>query len=181
VRARQDEQSLAIGRPLVFLDAAWQVGEASGLAAVKWQQVDLLEVLPLLRVAGGRLLLDLQPPIRQERQCPTIGGVPRLRVVAGTDRQTARLAPIGVDRPDRVAIAVLARADGLKAEGDARAVGRGSVATRRRYRSSGRNGRVVDRVNGRQPPNARLGVGRRGAARGRGFFATGSWPRRPRF
>src|SRR6185503_4188955 len=88
------------------------------------QEMDLLRVLAILRIAGGGLLLDVQTPIRQERQGPAVGGEAGVRVVPGSEREAARFAAGRVDRPDRVSIAVLPRCDGLERECDQVAVGR---------------------------------------------------------
>ena len=75
----------AVGRPCEGVDAARQVGQPAGLAAVERQQVDLVAVLAVLRAPSGRsgLLLDQQPAVGDEGERPAVGREARMAVVFG--------------------------------------------------------------------------------------------------
>jgi hypothetical protein len=111
------EQALPIGRPGERVDATREIGQAARLAAVERQEVDLLAVLALLRVAGGGLLLDVHPPVREERERPPVRREPRVPIVPSADRQAARRAvAVGLHRPQGMPVAVLDGSDRLDGE-----------------------------------------------------------------
>jgi hypothetical protein len=82
--------------------------------------VDLVAVLaaaPTVLVvvhATSRFLLDQRATIRDERQGPSVRGEAGLPVVLGADRQLPGLALVGRDQPERVAVAIETRSDGLE-------------------------------------------------------------------
>src|SRR5205085_4292078 len=109
-RAAPGEEPAAVRRPLGAVGSPWQIGQATRLAAIEREEVDLLAVLTILCLAGCRLLLDLKAPVRQECDRPAVRREPGLPVVLRPDREPARLSTcLGVDPPERVAIAVLCR------------------------------------------------------------------------
>jgi hypothetical protein len=75
--------------------------------------VDLQAVFALFRVAGGRLLLDLKATVGEEGERAAIRRESGVSVVARPDRQSTRVAAVGIDGPDRVAIRVAGRRDRL--------------------------------------------------------------------
>ena len=144
-----DHEPSAVGRPLERLDAARQVGQPARLAGPSsgrrwtWSSSSRSFVARSGRSGSSSTWIA---PVREERERPAVGREPRVPVVAGAERELARLA-VGVRRSAR------ARARGGSRRSRARRVWsvttaqrpsgerRGSVAMRRRYRSSGRGGR----------------------------------------
>ena len=137
VRRADDHESRAVRRPLEGVHPARQVGQPARLAAVERQEVDLVRVLAgsdrappvaaarATMVLGGRVLLDVGPPVRDEGERPPVRGVARMVVVLRAEGHLAGgRSAVGVDLPERVAIAVEAGRDGLDDEGRAAAVGR---------------------------------------------------------
>ena len=133
-RSGEDRQVSSVGRPLEGDDTLGQArqparlpAEASPSPTVEGQQVCLRPVLTLLRITRAiGLLLDVQPPIREEGERPTIGREARLRLVAPAEGEATRVVRTTVRRagPDCVAIAILGGCDRLDDESDVRAVGR---------------------------------------------------------
>ena len=119
VRRGRHDQAPAVGRPGEAIDAARQVGQAACLAALEREQIDLDGVLALGRLDALGRVLEGGPPVRQEGERPAIGRESGVAVVLGADRQLAgRCRAVGRHRPQRVAIAVEGRGDGLQGEDD---------------------------------------------------------------
>ncbi len=137
------------------LDAARQVGQPARLAAIERQEVDLPAVLALARVAGPvRLLLDEQPPIREERERPAVRREPGMAVVTGAERQLSGFAGVlaGRDEPERSAVAVVVGRDGLQRDDHEAAV--------RREARIGRDAQAVQVVRARRTGHGPFSTGR---------------------
>ena len=168
VGRRGHDELRAVGRPLEAADPARQVGQASRLAAVEGEQVDLRAVLAVLLVGRVGLLLDDVPPVREERDRPAVRRPARARVVLRPERQLARLAAAGIERhdPQRVAVAVALRRGRLEGHDRPGAVGRDARV--------GRDAELVEVVGGERSRHVDPPVGaRRAAGRGDAAESTG--------
>ena len=122
----QHGERAAVRGPGELVDPAGKIGEPARLATVEWQQVNLDGVLSLLGLLRpGGLLLDQQPPVREERQRAAVGREPGVSIRPRAQGHPPGLAgPVDRDRPDRVAVPVVADRCPLDAERDGAAVGR---------------------------------------------------------
>lgn len=125
-RGGQDRQLRAVGRPGERVHPAGQIGQAPRLAARLRQEVDLNAVLPSLRLIGRhRLLFHDRPPIGQEGEGLAVRRETRMTVVLRAEGDLAGVArTVGRSQPDRLAVAVVRRGDGLDRERDESAVWR---------------------------------------------------------
>ncbi len=145
-RSAGHDQSPAVGRPFEAINAAWQVGQATGLAAVQRQEVDLHHLVaaswPHASLAaparGGSAGRRGRPASGRRARSGDAGRAARRGSAGGParSRRSGRpRAPGGSRRSPGATVWTVTTAS--RPSGDRR----GSVATRRRYRSSGRGGR----------------------------------------
>jgi hypothetical protein len=118
------DRSRAAGRPFESGDAARQVGQATRLAAVERQEMDLGGVLAILGVRWRRVLFDDRPSIRDEGDDPAVRGEARVVVVPDPERQLA-CRPASPERhePERLPVPVGAGCDRLDGDHGGSSIG----------------------------------------------------------
>ena len=127
MRGADDDQPLPVGRPLERVHAARQVGQPARLAAIERQEVDLLEVLAVLRLTLGpeRLFLDQRASVRDERERRAVRRETRMMIVLRAEGQLPRRRrTVRRDDPQRVAVTVEAGRHGLQRDDGVTPVGR---------------------------------------------------------